>query len=384
MTILTLISSEGHYGAENLLVTLNRTLSRLGCRCIIGVFEDSRFPHDEVAESAEREGLLAVRIPCHGRLDFGAIKQIRRLIVVHEVDILHPHGYKADTYTYLANWPRRVPMVATVHNWPSRLPTMRLYGALDRFVLRRFDRVAVVSDGVTDLLRRWGVATRKLRTIRNAVDVERYRTAYPTLRSDIVEGYQPVVGFVGRLVPSKGGEALLRAAQKVLTLCPSAGFVFVGDGPSRQEWEALARDLGINERVRFLGSRTDMPGVYASLDMVVLPSRVESMPMCVLEAMAAGKPVIATSVGAVPQLITSGRTGLLVQTDDVEALASAISRLVMDRHFAVTLGNQAYERAVQQFSADAMANEYLELYRQALASSAVAAKRLTPNWTAAK
>lgn len=384
MTILSLISSEGPYGVENLLVTLNRSLSRLGCCCILGVFDDSRFPHKGIAESAEREGLTVTRIPCNGRLDLSAIKEIRRLIALYQVDVMHPHGYKADIYAYLANWPHRVPLVSTVHNWPNRLFAMRFYATLDRLVLSRFDQVAVVSYVVADVLRRWGLTTDKLRTINNAVDIKRYRSASPTLPKDLIESYQPLVGFVGRLVPAKGGETLLRAAREVLTLWPRAGFVFIGEGPSRGAWETSARILDISERVRFLGSRTDMPGLYASLDMVVLPSQVESMPMCVLEAMAAGRPIIATPVGAVPQLITSGETGLLVPVGDVNALANAISRLAANPEYARTLGAQGFERVSRQFSADAMAQQYLELYKQVLAPAEIRTDRLATNWNSTK
>jgi len=364
VTILSLISSEGHYGVENMLVTLDRSLSRRGCRCIVGVFDDSRFPHKEVAQRAECQGLPVEIIPCRGRLDYRAVKHIRKLIAHHDVDVLHPHGYKADLYAYAANRPGRVPLVATVHNWPSRLPSMRLYAALDRLVLRRFDKVAAVSDPAARILARWGVAGDKLCTILNAVDIERYRNATPTLSSEIGQACHALVGFVGRLVPSKGGSSLLRAAQRVLSRNPEVTFVLVGDGPSRKDWETLAAELGISGRVRFTGTRNDMPGVYASLDVVVLPSEIESMPMCVLEAMAAGKPVIATPVGAVPQLVASEETGLLVETGSVDALANAILRLVDDRDFARQLGENGYQRAAKQFSADTMAESYLSLYRQ--------------------
>ncbi len=164
----------------------------------------------------------------------------------------------------------------------------------------------------------------------NGVDINQFDGATPTLRNELEDAAGSVVGFVGRLVPDKGGALLLQAAKRVLAVCPEAKFVFVGDGPSRNEWETLAAQLGIHENVVFAGVRKDMPGVYASLDIAVLPSLVESMPMCLLEAMASSRPVIATRVGAVPRLVIPEETGLLLKPGDVNELTSAILRLLQD------------------------------------------------------
>lgn len=367
MTILTLISSEGHYGVENMLVSLAKNLSRLGCSNVVGVFEDSRFPHLEVAEEARRQNLTVEIVPCSGRWDSRSVSHIRRLIAKHKVDVLHPHGYKADLYAYAAARGKRVALVATSHNWPSKLLSMRAYAALDRFVLGRFDRVVVVSDVIAATLRRSGVRHDKLSMIVNGVDVSDFSGAIPTLRNELGDAVNPVVGFVGRLVPDKGGAVLLQAAKKVLTVCPRARFVFVGEGPSRDGWEALAVHLGIRENVVFAGVRKDMPGVYASLEVAVLPSLVESMPMCLLEAMASSRPVIATRVGAVPRLVIPEETGLLLKAGDVNDLTTAIIRLLQDPSLAERLGKNGRDLVSRHFSADAMAKSYVEVYSQVLA-----------------
>ena len=244
---------------------------------------------------------------------------------------------------------------------------MRLYAALDRVALRGFDKVVVVSDAVADILRRWGVAPDKVSTIFNGVDIERFKEATPTLRHEIAPQDHSLVGFVGRLVPGKGGELLLRAAQKVLAVHRKTTFVLVGDGPSRRGWETLATELGIGQHVTFAGVRDDMPGVYASLDIVVLPSLIESMPMCLLEAMAAGKPVIATRVGAVPKLIIPEQTGLLFDSADVNGLATHILRLLEDPELACRLGQNGRAHASRHFSAEAMAKSYRGQYEKVLA-----------------
>jgi glycosyltransferase involved in cell wall biosynthesis len=366
-TILSLISSEGYYGAENMLIVLMQQLSRLGCHCIVGVLSGSSCFHTEVGEQARRRGLPVQSVPCRGRWDWNAIKQIRELLVKHNVDILNPHGYKADMYAYMAAWPKRAALVATCHNWPSRLLKMRAYAALDRLVLKRYDKVIGVSDFASDILRRRGVPPNKVSTICNGVELERFNGVVPTLRNEIAAKGHSLVGFVGRLVPDKGGAVLLHAAQQVIAIRPKTTFVLVGGGPARTEWERLATQLGIGKQVVFTGVRNEMPGIYASLDLVVLPSFVESMPMCLLEAMATGKPVIATRVGAVSKLIISEQTGVLLQPGDVNELVGAILRLLGDTELASRLGRSGQVHAAQHFSAEVMARNYLREYEQILA-----------------
>jgi glycosyltransferase involved in cell wall biosynthesis len=368
MTVLSLISSEGYYGAENMLVTLAEKLCQLGCRSVVAVFFDPRSPHPEVVQRARERGLTVEMVKCRGKLDRSTVRQLRSLLLKHNIDLVNPHGYKADLYAYAAAWPSRTALVATVHNWPSRRLSMRAYAALDRLALRRFDKVIGVSEVPINILRRSRVAPNKMATVANGVDVERFDLAAPSLRKEIGSEGTILVGFVGRLVPEKGGEILLRAAQQVLASRPKIKFVFVGEGPSRKRWEALARQLDIGTQVAFVGARDNMPGVYSSLDIVVLPSFIESMPMCLLEAMAAGKAVIATRVGAVPQLLASEQTGLLVEPGDVDGLSAAILRLLEKPELAARVGKNGRQHVARNFSVEAMAKNYLWHFKQVLAN----------------
>jgi glycosyltransferase involved in cell wall biosynthesis len=168
------------------------------------------------------------------------------------------------------------------------------------------------------------------------------------------------------MVPEKGGEILLHSAKRILKLRPQTAFLFVGEGPSRREWEALACRLGIAGNVVFTGVRGDMPDIYASLDLLALPSFTEATPMCVLEALAASRPVVATEVGSVLKIVTPGITGLLVEPGDVEGLASCILRLLADPGLAQALALQGRAHVARHFSADTTAAAYLDLYEQAV------------------
>jgi glycosyltransferase involved in cell wall biosynthesis len=349
-----------------MICNLASALRSFECRCVIGVFCDSRARHTEVADRARAQGLIAELVPCSGRFDVGAVKHIGKLIATYNVSVLHTHGYKADLYGYAAHMSNRVALVATCHNWPSRALSMRAYAVLDRLTLRTFDRVVTMSDALFETLRCSGVDIRKVRMISNGIDVDRFRDAEPTLRRELALGQDAVVGFVGRLVSAKGGEVLLRAARQVLRVNPGTKFVFVGDGPLRPALESLARELGIPDQVVFAGVRADMPGVYSSFQLLVLPSLCEAMPMCILEAMAAGTPVVATRVGSIPKVVEPDRTGLLVEPGDVDGLAAAITRVLENREWARQMGIHGKTRASERFSSYAMAGQYLDLYQQAL------------------
>ena len=366
MNILQLISSEGYYGAESMLLALARTLPGLGCGSLVGVFRDARSHSVELEKRAAQLGLPVVTVPCAGRWDWKAVGRIRELVKAHDVDVLHTHGYKADVYGYAAAWPHRVALVATCHNWPSRLPSMRAYAAIDRWALRHFDRVATASGPVAEILKRWRVPAYKLKTIPNGVDMEPFSDAAPALRREFGGGGERLIGFVGRLVPDKGGALLLSAAQTVLAVFPNAKFVFTGEGPARHAWEALAVKLGVASKVVFAGSRGDMPAVYASLDIVVLPSFKEAMPMCLLEALAAARPVVATAVGAVPKVVIPGVTGFLCEPGDASALSAAILRLLRDPELGRMLGGHGRAHVARNFAAEVVGRSYIGLYQEAL------------------
>ncbi|MGO4885241.1 MAG: glycosyltransferase family 4 protein [Bryobacteraceae bacterium] len=370
MNILQVISSGGYYGAESMLLALARALPGVGCGSTIAVFSDSRTEPGGLETHAARRGLRVEVVPCNGRWDWKAVRRIRELAKEHRVDVLHTHGYKADIYGGAAAWRGRVSLVATCHNWPSRLASMRAYAAIDRQVLRHFDRVATASDPVAEILTRAGIPAHKLRTIPNGVDTEAFREAPASLRAEMGGGAERLIGFVGRLVPDKGGAVLLAAAQTVLTTYPDAKFVFVGEGPARQEWETRACELGIASKVVFTGGRDDMPSVYASLDLVVLPSFQEAMPMCLLEALAAARPVVATAVGAVPKVVIPGVTGLLCDPGDVSGLSAAILRVIREPDLARMFGNNGRAHVARHYAAKVVARRYVDLYREVLGERA--------------
>jgi glycosyltransferase involved in cell wall biosynthesis len=181
------------------------------------------------------------------------------------------------------------------------------------------------------------------------IDLDRFEGATPALRSD-----RPLVGNVARLAPQKDHGTLIEAAR----LVPEADFVVAGDGELREELERQAE----GSRVRFLGARDDVPELLASFDVFAFPSLFEGLCLAVIEAQAAGVPVVATPVGGIRETVVDGETGLLVPTRDPEALAAAIRRLLEDRPAAEAMAAEAKRRVRERFSAERMLEETLALY----------------------
>jgi glycosyltransferase involved in cell wall biosynthesis len=177
---------------------------------------------------------------------------------------------------------------------------------------------------------------------------------------------RPLVGVVARLQPEKGVENFLRAAARVAAKFPEAHFVVAGDGPLRQELVALSEDLGLRERVRFLGFRSDASELMKSLDVLVVPSLTEGSPLATLEAMAAGVPVVASAVGGIPDQIRHDREGLLVPPGDAAAISDALLTLLRDPARASRLGEAARRRVASRFSHDTMVRRIEDVYRDVL------------------
>jgi glycosyltransferase involved in cell wall biosynthesis len=364
--ILHLISSGGMYGAENVVLSLAQDLQRMGHTARVGIFENYHQPQNDVADQFENRGLSVVRIPCRGRIDRGAIRKIREIVRMESIDVLHAHGYKGDIYGYFAGRRRDLPLVATCHLWTRQTIAIRFYEYIDALFLRRYDAIIAVSDAIAQEARDAGIAPEKITTIDNGIDLSPFASAKPRLAEELKKGDRILVGTVGRLVEQKGMDYFLRAAHKVLQRFPSTLFAIVGDGPDRAKLEKLSRDLKIEASVVFTGTRRDMPSVYASLDIFVLASLDEGMPMAVLEALASGCPTIATEVGAVPKLIMPGQNGLLVPPADSESLAQSICSVLSEPYLRCRMAVNGKEVVDIHFASQVMTSKYLQVYDRAL------------------
>jgi glycosyltransferase involved in cell wall biosynthesis len=275
------------------------------------------------------------------------------------------------------NWPfacTRALAAAAFAHIPAVMATMQVFprAALPRryvpqLVWRGVDRFLAVSDEVArGLIGLSGGTSHKIRVVRNGIMTTNYqRPPNNALRASLLKGAQrQLVLTTARLDEQKGHKYLLEAAAMV----PDANFVFAGDGPLRARLEAQALALELGDRTVFLGHRQDIPELLAACDLFVLPSLFEGYPLSVMEAAAAGKPIVATNVGGTNEAIQSGQNGLLVRPADSHALARVIRELLVDRAHAERLANAAKMRAQTEFSAEAMCVRTVAVYEEALAS----------------
>ena len=370
VNVLQLISSGGYYGAENMLLNLCASQEQAGCRNSLLLFYNVHVPNVEFYERARGRGLSVRMVHCKARADWRAVRQIEEYIREDEIDLVHTHGYKADLYGYLAAWRLGKPVVATCHNWVGGTAALGIYNRLDRMVLKKFNALAAVSDTVTERLRDLGVAAEKIKTIANGIDVQAFERARPLA---VVQGESgPTIGIVARLDLQKGFEYLLRAVIDLRKTFGGLNLVIVGEGPDRPKIERMIERFGLQANVFLAGQQTDMPGAYAAMDIFVLPSLNEGLPMTILEAMAACKPVVATRVGAVPRVIKHGENGLLVDPGDSNGLRDAVATLLSDPERCRRMGVQAHEWVKRNFTSQGMALKYREMYDEVLGRPALA------------
>ncbi len=366
MRVLQLISSGGYYGAENMLLNLAQSQKSIGCDPCLLLFYNVHQPNVALYERARSRGISVRMLRCEGRADLRALREIREYIRTEQVDLIHTHGYKADLYGYLAARREAKPIVATCHNWVGGTAALGIYNRLDRIALRKFNGVAAVSNAVAGQLRDAGIADNKIHTIANGIDIDKFSGAEPAWFGPSPDWKGKTIGIVARLDLQKGFEYLLQAIAGLTNSHPDLRLVIVGEGPDQGAIESMADRLNLIPRIVFAGQRGDMANVYAGFDVFVLPSLNEGLPMTVLEAMAASRPVIASKVGAIPTVVRDGETGLLVDPKDVVGLRAALDRLLSDPALSSRLAIQGHAWVRRHFTSDAMAENYLRMYESVL------------------
>ena len=276
----------------------------------------------------------------------GLARTLRRLRprVVHVTDVWPP--------ALLAAWLARVPRLFLTHHTPE-LPRRDNLAGRAWWRLGWAMRPEVIYTSESDRAQdgRTGLRTH---VIELGIDLDRFAAGKPVLPTD-----EPLVGNVARLAEQKGQRFLVEAAARV----PEARFAIVGDGELRGDLERRTHELGVADRVLFTGARDDVPDLLASFDVFAHPSLFEGLCLAVIEAQAAGVPVVATPVGGIRETVIDGETGLLVPPRDPDRLAQAIRRLLGDPGLARRLAEEARRRVRERFSAERMVERTLALYR---------------------
>ena len=291
--------------------------------------------------------------------------------------LVQSHGARSNVYTRLAARLAGVrAVVSTAHNaladYPVSLARLALYRAMDRLTLPLTTRVLCVAGALA------GDYPGRAVVVRNGIDLDdfdpsRAGPAASALRQTLTPDGRPLVGFVGRLTPQKDPVAFVALLARMRRARPDVRGVIVGDGPRRAEVERAVDAHGLGARCRLLGARSDVAALLAALDVFVLTSASEGFPFVVLEAMAMERPVVATAVNGVPEIVEDGVTGLLVERGDGEALAQAVLDTLSHAERARAMGRAGRRRVKACFTASRMVAETEALYRDVLGEMPAAA-----------
>jgi len=326
-----------------------------------------------LAEDFRATGAEVVPMGMRAHFDPACLLRLRRYVARGRFDVVHTHMDVADFYGALAGRLGGARCVIATKHAPDEFRTRRTwkrypFRILEHLAYAMEDAVIVVSEALASfLVEAERLPRRKMIVIGHGVDGA--SPAVPRPRARLAPGlppFDPLLGAIGRLSPEKGQSVLLRSLPAILAAFPQAGLVLVGEGRSRSELEREALRLGIADRAVFLGFRRDVPELLGAIDLFVQPSIYEGFGMSLLEAMAAGLPIVASRVGGIPEVVQDGATGVLVPPQDPEALAAAVVRLLRDRAGARRLGEAAARRVRERHSLQAVAARVDALYREVL------------------
>ena len=378
MKILQVAYKSTISGGEKVLFDISTGLKDRGHEITVVCPDPGQLP-DELGEA----GIRSEIIPFHKTYDLRAARQLAGFIRKNKIEVLHSHSMLTNIISRMAGHWARVPVsVSTEHltmdlakGGRSKDITGRLraryYRALDNYTSRYNQRVIAVSNAVRDDLIEQGIPGDRITVIQNGIDIPDIGPAAgDRIKKELgINAGDTVLGAVGRLSPQKDYPTLLRAFKDVSQSCPEALLLIAGDGYLRENLEELTDDLKLKDRVKFLGYRSDVLEVVSTFDIYTLSSLWEGLPLAVLEAMAMGKPVVATSVPGTEEAVTEGETGSLVPLKDSRALGQRLNELVKNPERARRMGEAGKRRWEECFSLTRVIDEHEMLY-QNLAPSA--------------
>ena len=322
-------------------------------------------PDGEMFRAIERLDLSCTVLDKGDGISVSLPLRLARLFRRERIDLVNAHDVGATLYAAPAA--RIAGIARVVHTEHSQILTKTRFRALYRFIMRRLvTRSITVSQALADhLAREYRIGREKITTIPNGIDVSRFAGVPPSsrIRAELgIEEGTRIIGTIARLTEQKGTEWLIRAFADLMRKTPDIFLVVVGDGELRSDLDRLAAGLGVTGRIVFTGIREDIPALLGLFDLFVLPSLWEGQPLTLMEAMAAGKPVIATNVGGNVEILRGGELGMLVPARNAKALADAMDQLIADRSRAWELGQRSRAHAAAEFCDSTMTRRYERVF----------------------
>lgn len=373
MRVAHISKVKGIAGSERHLLTLLPALACQGVEVTMLVLEEPGQPARSFCRALEQAAIPVERLPIRGHLDPSLLARLSARLRALRPEIVHTHLLHADLYGLPAA--RRAGVACAISSRHNDNPFRRnpLLGWANRRAMRYAMRVVAISHAlarfVTEVER---VEAERIVTIHYGLDPRavRFDDRASARAAFGLDPAAPVIGLFGRLIRQKGVDVLLEAFARLRADHPAACLLIVGDGVLRPALEAQAGRLGLDGAVTFTGWVEDGARLMPACDLIAIPSRWEGFGLVALEAMAAGRPLVASQVSALPEIVSDGETGLLVPPDDAGALAEALGALLADPARAAAMGAAGSARLASAFSVEKMVQATLALYHDVLQPSA--------------
>jgi glycosyltransferase involved in cell wall biosynthesis len=357
-------------GPDKTILNSPRFLDPLGYTMLCGYLHPPDDPgFAELERKAARYNAPLISIPDRGPLDTSVVSALLRVCRRYKVAVWHGHDYKTNALGLLLKRFHRMRLVTTVHGWVHHTARTPVYYKIDKWCLRRYERVFCVSTDLYQECREIGVPESRCELLDNGIDTVEYTRRQSVSDAKAALGFPPsdlLIGGVGRLEPEKGFDVLIRAVHRLTSSGLLLRVVIVGEGNERQRLAELAAELGIADRVHLAGWQSDVRAYFEAMDVFALSSFREGLPNVLLEAMALEVPAVATRIAGIPRLIDDGTNGRLVEPNDLDDLTRGLSDLLRHDTTRAAYRTAARQTILERFSFGARMERMKRVYDELL------------------
>lgn len=359
MNVLHLIDSQGLYGAEHVLLNLLPSLQSCAINSTLGCMSSISSPGADVGKELIKLGTPVIFLNETRKVSIKGLIAIYKAIKKTRADIIHVHGYKATILGGLISHLMRIPFLVTYHGEAKQRPELSNYIRIETFILRYAKHVIAVSSNIRSELIDRGIRENMTSVIYNGIKDPLLNVSKVNSKTSDQSVH---LLCIGRLVLLKRYDIIIDSVNMLRHDFPNIIVSIAGSGPLTDILKHKANELDLNSHIKFLGHISETDGLYHKADIFLICSDTEGSPVTLIEAMAFSLPIIATSVGAIPEMVQNGVNAILVPPNDVKMITESIRLLITNPDLSRSLGKAARMRYLERFTSDVMAHAYFQRY----------------------
>ena len=310
-------------------------------------------------DALKKNNLNSIAIESKNQMSLATISQIKKILKTKQINLIISHDYKATFYSFMANRSFNLPHIGYYHGRTDENFKVKLYNFIDGKILARLPKILTVSNATSDYLNKIGISKDKIEVVYNAIEIDDDHIPRQKPASSA-----PIIGVIGRLSHEKGVHIFLKSIDSIIHNCPNVQVLIFGDGPDRDKLKRLTQSLGLTKYIIFKGFEKDLDKIYSQLDIIVIPSLSEGHPLIILEAWKYAIGIVATKAGGIPEIITSGKTGLLAEVNDPDSLGQKILEAVSDLPAMKIYGQNGLSLLKEQYSFASQAKKLSQIYKK--------------------